>query len=126
MNHILARTAWGEARGEGAIGMAAVLSVIMNRAKQPGWWGRTPVEVCLKPKQFSCWNPGDPNRHRIIEVDESDELFRKAIMLEAAALNGTLKDPTGGATHYCVAGLHPSWEKSLRQIARIGNHKFFR
>lgn len=31
---IMARTAWGEARGEGQSGMQAVLNVIMNRVKK--------------------------------------------------------------------------------------------
>lgn len=41
---VLARTLWGEARGEGSTGMEAVASVILNRvevAKRRGhyWWG---------------------------------------------------------------------------------------
>ena len=35
----LARTIWGEARGEGSAGMQAVANVVMNRAAIGGWWG---------------------------------------------------------------------------------------
>ena len=40
----LARTLWGEARGEGRAGMQAVANVIRNRAARPGWWGRSVVQ----------------------------------------------------------------------------------
>ena len=61
---VLARTLYGEARGEGLPGIEAVACVILNRvafAKARGryWWGNTVSQVCLKPGQFSCWNAGD-------------------------------------------------------------------
>ncbi|PJB71692.1 MAG: hypothetical protein CO093_04590 [Alphaproteobacteria bacterium CG_4_9_14_3_um_filter_47_13] len=49
---ILARTIWGEARGEGQKGMLAVASVIMNRVRCGGWWGSTIQDVCRKPYQL--------------------------------------------------------------------------
>ena len=45
---LLARTIWGEARGEGQTGMQAVANVIMNRVKKGGWWGATVQDVVLK------------------------------------------------------------------------------
>ena len=36
---VFAKTLWGEARGEGIIGMLAVACVIKNRINRPGWWG---------------------------------------------------------------------------------------
>ena len=50
---IIAKTLYGEARGEGYDGMLAVATVIYNRAKHDK---DLFVKVCLKPKQFSCWN----------------------------------------------------------------------
>ena len=63
---VLARTIWGEARGEGKEGMEAVASVILNRTEiakrlDGYWWGNTIIQVCQKPYQFSCWNKLDPN-----------------------------------------------------------------
>ena len=61
---ILARTLWGEARGEGFDGQIAVAWTIRNRVfdgKAKSWWGEGYAEVCLKPWQFSCWNQNDPN-----------------------------------------------------------------
>ena len=48
---ILARTIYGEARGESISGMEAVASVVLNRvafAKRRGrfWWGNSIAEVC--------------------------------------------------------------------------------
>lgn len=48
----MARTMWGEARGEGATGMRAVGHVIMNRVKAGSWYGATPKDVVLKNGSF--------------------------------------------------------------------------
>lgn len=54
---ILARTIYGEARGEKTAGKKAVACVIMNRYKAKKWFsGKTIAETCQKPWQFSCWN----------------------------------------------------------------------
>ncbi|VVO24210.1 hypothetical protein PS723_04459 [Pseudomonas fluorescens] len=61
---ILARTLWGEARGEGLAGQIAVAWTIRNRVndgKAKSWWGEGYAGVCLKAWQFSCWNKNDPN-----------------------------------------------------------------
>lgn len=124
----MARTAWGEARGEGSTGMQAVLNVIMNRVKKGGWWGATPAEVCKKKSQFSCWNKNDPNYPKLIAVTESDANFKKALDLADLAYNGVLPDITGGATNYLALGSLkelPSWVKGLTKTAQIGNHTFY-
>ena len=38
---LLARTIWGEARGDGYTGMKAVANVIMNRVQKGSWYGKT-------------------------------------------------------------------------------------
>ena len=61
---ILARTLWGEARGESLAGQIAVAWTIRNRVKDgkdKSWWGEGYASVCQKPYQFSCWNRNDPN-----------------------------------------------------------------
>ena len=125
---VMARTAWGEARGEGATGMQAVLNVIMNRTKKGSWYGATPAEVCHKKAQFSCWNLNDPNRERMLAVTESDANFRTAKSLAKSAYAGTLPDITNGATHYlnpAALSSLPSWTRSLTKTAQLGNHVFY-
>lgn len=122
----LARTLWGEARGEGKEGMAAVASVIMNRVKRGGWFGSSITKVCKKPLQFSCWNEGDPNCEKMLEVTEIDKQYAQALAIAEKAVAGTLPDPTGGATHYHEYKILPKWAKSLKQTTQIGNHIFYK
>ncbi len=128
---ILARTLWGEARGEGTAGMQAVAAVIMNRVKtsraKPGgmWWGNDVISVCQKPWQFSCWNRSDPNMKKVMAVTANDPYFKNAQAIARAALAGTLRDPTGGATHYHARGSVPDWAKGQPPTATIGRHVFY-
>lgn len=68
---ILARTLWGEARGEGLAGQIAVAWTIRNRVndlKTGPWRGEGYSGVCQKPYQFSCWNRTEPNYQFLIGV----------------------------------------------------------
>ena len=127
----LARTIYGEARGEGTIGMQAVACVVLNRvehseARAGYWWGNTVIEVCQKPYQFSCWNKNDPNYQKLLEVDARDLHFATALRIARRALAGLLDDPTGNATHYHAQGITPHWADGEHPVAVIGRHLFFR
>lgn len=127
----LARTAWGEARGEGADGMAAVAAVIINRvrvARERGgmWWGNNIIQVCQKPYQFSCWNRTDANFEKLQAVTDKNIQFATALRLARRALYGRLDDPTAGATHYHAAGIAPHWAEGAEPVATIGRHVFYR
>lgn len=132
----LARTLWGEARGEGLVGMKAVACVIVNRFKQPGWWSRdkgddipddTIQAVCRDPWQFSCWNPDDPNLPKLLEVTREDKAFDNAWVLAELAVDGKLDDITNGATSYfsSTMGKPPYWAKDMTEVAQWGKHKFY-
>lgn len=122
---VVARTIWGEARGEGDTGMQAVACVIANRVAAPGWWGSGWQGVCQARYQFSCWNSNDPNLVKLAMVDASDPAFAAALDIAAAAVNGSLADITNGATNYHTTAIHPSWADDLTVTARIGNHIFY-
>lgn len=126
----MARTLYGEARGELVRGKEAVAAVIINRvrrARQRGgyWWGTTAEEVCLRPWQFSCWNESDPNLEKIRSVGKDNKNFQSCLRIARRALAGTLRDPTGGATHYHAIGATPPWAKDRQPSATIGRHKFY-
>ncbi|MDA0304928.1 MAG: cell wall hydrolase [Proteobacteria bacterium] len=126
----LARTLYGEARGEPVRGKEAVAAVIMNRVRRARerrgyWWGMTAEEVCLRPWQFSCWNDNDPNRAKIEAVGKDNRNFQSCLRIARRALAGTLKDRTGGATHYHAIGATPPWAKDRQPSAYIGRHKFY-
>ncbi|MCB1558080.1 MAG: cell wall hydrolase [Alphaproteobacteria bacterium] len=128
---ILARTLWGEARGEGKAGMEAVAMVILNRAeiaRAAGgyWWGNSVIEVCRKPYQFSCWNKSDPNMPKLLSVGLDNPYFSTAVRVARRALLGFLSDPTKGATHYHARSVQPYWAKGQKPVAVIGRHIFYR
>jgi N-acetylmuramoyl-L-alanine amidase len=136
MNDIdtLARTIYGEARGEGFDGKVAVAWVVINRVRT-GRYGSTVKDVCLRPRQFSCWNLDDPNRQRIEKVTPEDSVFAECLGIAAlvyaafkgrgGALPAVLKDPTMRSTHYCVTKLQPYWALGKNPVCTIGGHKFF-
>ena len=122
---VLARTLWGEARGESVRGIEAVAAVVMNRVTKGGWWGNSVETVCRKKWQFSCWNADDPNRAKLERVTEADRVFRVCLRVARRAVGGGLDDPTRGATHYHVRGLMPDWAKGRDPSAEIGSHLFY-
>jgi N-acetylmuramoyl-L-alanine amidase len=123
----LARTLWGEARGESRLGKEAVAAVVLNRLKRnaPGRFGATIEEVCRKPLQFSCWNPNDPNRAQLERVDKSDAAFAECWAVAELAVDGRLTDPTDGADHYHTVNVSPSWSLGRTPCRTIDRHHFF-
>ena len=122
----LARTLWGEARGEAPQGRIAVANVVMNRLKaKKAHWGRTVTDVCMKPWQFSCWNFDDPNRAKLLSIGPSNHVFAECLQIAQKAVDGDLPDTTSGSTHYHTKAVSPSWAPKLVQTAEIGNHLFY-
>lgn len=123
----MARTVFGEARGEGWQGQLAVGWVIRNRAKIGGWFGSSIYQVCHKPLQFSCWNDSDPNRSLIAGIKlETDRYFREAFAAASVILTDARHDLTNGATHYHSRAVAPAWSKELSKVAEVGDHFFYR
>lgn len=120
------RTVYGEARGEGSEGQAAVAWVIRNRASRPAWWGSTLYGVCHRPYQFSCWNASDPNAALLANLAENDPDYLRIGVVVDLVLSGATPDPTGEATHYKVTGTKASWDTSaaLKTEIIIGRHSF--
>lgn len=127
---VLARTIFGEARGEKLSGMEAIASVVLNRldvskAKKKYWWGNSVEEICLKAKQFSCWNRGDVNFEMISRVSENNPVFCICKRVSLRAVAGLLEDNTDGATHYHTKKVRPRWAVGKIPCAEIGNHIFY-
>lgn len=124
---ILARTLWGEARGESLAGQIAVAWTIRNRVndgKAKSWWGEGYAGVCQKPYQFSCWNKSDPN---YVYLSGAKPLpFREFAQAQIAAeqvMGGKVPDPTGGATHYYATTMlsAPGWAAKAKQTLKLGH-----
>lgn len=125
---IVAATLWGEARNQGEQGMRAVACVINNRWRAKYRGKTTPSAVCLDPKQFSCWNPGDPNLPRMQRIASSpDSAYFTACAIARELLQGTLQDITNGARHYYASTLRPPayWSRGKSPCKVIGDHRFY-
>ncbi|MBY0292999.1 MAG: cell wall hydrolase [Alphaproteobacteria bacterium] len=128
---IFTRTLYGEARGEynqnGPIALITVANVIMNRFKRGGKYGKTLTEVCLKPRQFSCWNTNDPNRS-LIQQDhlEKDPLFKFCRKVAQKTIKGIWPDLTRDSDHYHTLTAKPSWAKAGKVMLRVGHHIFYK
>lgn len=121
---IMAKTIYGEARGETEEGQIAVACCIFNRFKSKKWFSaKTIAGVCQKPWQFSCWNKSDPNSQKIANLPYS--AYSKYFDIIKKALE---KDITNGATHYYAPALVkcPKWAEGKTPCAEIGHHLFFK
>lgn len=124
---ILAKTIQAEAGNQGAQGMLAVGSVIMNRAKASGYGGSI-QDVILKPGQFSPWNSetnyaGGAQGQDMMNLVASPQAYA----VTDAVLSGKAPDPTSGATHFYNPDIsNPSWgaEKQGGDWTRINSHLF--
>eukprot|EP00761_Pharyngomonas_kirbyi_P011980 gb/GECH01012006.1/.p1 GENE.gb/GECH01012006.1/~~gb/GECH01012006.1/.p1 ORF type:complete len:230 (+),score=46.25 gb/GECH01012006.1/:1-690(+) len=122
---ILTKTLYGEARGESKLGQIGVAWVIINRAKDYRW-PPTLAGVCQQPWQFSCWNPNDPNRERLENLDSSNSMYNQLYAVAQEVLNGEHSDPTNGANHYYATYIGaPAWAQGETPSATIGDHKFY-
>ena len=126
----LARTIYGEARGESISGMEAVASVVLNRlafSRRKGryWWGNTIKGICRCPYQFSCWNKSDSNYALIQRVTDTDIIFCICKRIAGRAISGVLEDNTAHATHYHTKSTNPSWSRGKIPCAEIGRHLFY-
>lgn len=143
----MALTAWGEARGEPDDGVAAVCWSIRNRAEadlwqdgKPDWWGEGVAGVALKPAQYSCHNAADPNSTRLRAFATggdagsgsltaeglADPGLQRCLEIARGVLDGSIADPTKGATHYYADTIAaPRWTDGRKPSAHVGHHLFF-
>jgi len=121
---ILARTVYGEARGEPYEGKKAVAHVIINRTTfKIGDRDHSIAAAALRWLQFSAWNESDPNRAQMEKVTLADKSFRECMRAALEAFDEP--DPTVGSRHYHTRGVTPSWSRGTAPVIQIGNHVFF-
>jgi N-acetylmuramoyl-L-alanine amidase len=129
---VLARTAWGEARSLGALGMQATLNTMQNRKlSHRTWWGKSLREIALFGRdgrhQYSCWNTNDPNCKKLLEVADEDPQFKVALGLASLLVSGQLPDVTNGADSYFDKRMPrwPMWYLGLTPVWQLGPHLYF-
>ena len=128
--HLLAATAWAEARSEGEVGMRAVAHVVVNRVGQTRF-GDNLSDVILHPKQFSAWNLGDPNRPLALHPEAyahsglNHDTWITAQNVAREVLEGRSEDPTNGALFYHASSIRPYWAAAGTGRQVIGHHVFY-
>ena len=128
--HILAQTIYGESNTPSISSAEAIANVILNRvkyAKNTGshWWGNSVSDVCLKPRQFNCWDVNHQNHQRIKSIHSADVFFQVCHRIAVRAIKGLLTDNTHGATNYHSKDEHPKWAHAAVPCAEIGNNLFY-
>jgi spore germination cell wall hydrolase CwlJ-like protein len=121
---LLALAIWREARGESYQAQLGVAYVIINRAKNPRWWGGPDIaSVVLRPYQFTSFLKGDPNATKF--PSHGDPAWASCWKAALSAYLGAEADPTKGATSYYSGSSVPPWAAAVDPIATIGPFKFF-
>jgi spore germination cell wall hydrolase CwlJ-like protein len=122
----LTRGIYFEARGEVIKGQAAVAQVILNRVRNPAY----PKTICGVVYQNENWKNRcqfsfacDNFLDRILNRDS----WQVAKDVAMAVTAGKIWLPeVGSATHYHATYVHPSWARTMKRVARIGDHIFYR
>ena len=120
----LALALYWEAKSEGAEGMRAVASVVLNRVAHPEF----PNKVCAvvtqggqdPPCQFSWWCDGRSDR------PTEPHAWRLAQQIAKAALAKRPPDRTRGALFFHNASIATPWLRQRERTVRIGQHIFYR
>ncbi len=121
----LAATIFYEAGAEHVGGQMAVVQVVLNRARHPGY----PKSVCAvvfqgherrTGCQFSYTCDGSMRRR------PSADSWARYRGIASAMLNGLVYAPVGLATHYHTDWVLPAWSARLEKIRVERSHLFFR
>ena len=134
----------GEARGEPAVGMEAVLWVILNRVASP-LYADTPCTVIAERGQFEFLSEARfapqatavragalPPRLEAGRGVAAGALKTARALAYQAFAGGLIHDKTLGATHFLAPevmnrrGGLPAWAEPERVTVEIGGHRFYR
>lgn len=129
--NILATLLVKEAGGEKdyITGMAGVMNVIANRAKNnPSNF----VREATKKLQFSAFNSikTPQQMDQLIAATKSHRAYGAAMEMVQKAVTGRLTDITKKSTHYYAASgpnkiLAPKWADPAKKTNKIGHHQFY-
>ncbi len=129
---VLAGTLFSESGLETAQGRRLVADTLYWRAKRQET--RRPDltraeclrRVALKPKQYSCWDPGERRNSTYRDINEArtrnGPIWRECVQLAEELAAGTYA-PANHVTHYYNPRLcRPYWAANLVGARQIGNH----
>ena len=125
---ILTKTVYGEARGEGEVGIKAVVHLVLNRVRSDNplfKHDETISKACLRKEQFECWD----FKKEMASIDvKSDEFLKlKSLVIDAHKEYTKGKDLTKDALFYVKRGKHlPKWAWGMRKTTVINHHVYFK
>lgn len=139
---VLARTLYAEVGSMGDKAMRAVGAVVLNRRNFGKWMGKSVIEVCLKPYQFPCWDPGSV-RNVMIRAERIDHVLTESekvtLQLARSIANDLLQrenkrqeanwppSQEENWTRYHPEWVYPKpdWAIGVEPAARIGGLLFY-
>lgn len=115
----LATNVYFEARSEDIEGQRAIAEVTLNRVSSDKYPNNI-CDVVWQRKQFSWTHDGKSDYPRDFEA------WLKAIEVAYEVMNRKTKSKLGPKVHhYHSKKVNPSWAKTMKPIAKIGNHIFY-
>jgi Cell Wall Hydrolase len=122
----LAEAIYFESRSEPEVGQAAVAQVVLNRAKS----GDYPASVCGvvyqdRNRPFAC-QFSFACEGKSLRIEEPGP-WAVAVRIAQEVTDGALYNPkVGDAVNYHANYVLPYWANTLRRVASIGHHIFYR
>lgn len=122
----LADAIYFESRGEPLKGQAAVAQVVLNRVRNPAY----PDTICDVVYQNKDWTNQCQFSFacdRIKDIIWSRERYAVAEEIALAVTAGKIWLPeVGSSTHYHAVYVKPNWAPTMKRVAKIGWHIFYR
>ncbi len=115
----LARTIYGEARGADEELKRETARVVLRRVRDKRW-PNSVQEVVLQRKQFSCFNPEDPNWYKV--WNPKGQTWQECQRIAGEELEKRLSK---GANHYHTNKVNPNWSRNKTPVKKIQNTLFF-
>lgn len=112
----LVRNVFHEAGGEPLAGKIAVAQVTLNRVRSERW-SNTICGVVYEPNQFS-WTKQNKTANA--------EMLRASERAVEKFISGYHIPEIKNANHYHAVHVSPKWKNSMKQVAVIGNHIFYK
>jgi spore germination cell wall hydrolase CwlJ-like protein len=127
---LLAMCVWGESRGNTLAEKIGVACVVRNRLHQHWMGAHNWADVILKPWQFDCFLPNDPNSKKLLTPlkYETAAVWNCCYSVAQGVYSGAVSDNTGGAVFYfdLPIKLPPSEWGNVQETVTYGTTKFFK
>lgn len=125
----LALVIWRESRGESKETKIGVAFSILNRVRNPKWWGNDILSVTTKKWQYSSMT--DPNDVQLTKYPLSnDPSWQECLSVAYDVYNDLLINPVKGADSYYDISLDkigkaPNWATEKEFVKQLGKIKFY-